>query len=260
MASEVFTQSRLQDYVDCPYRYSLRYIEQIESPSVQAEPVREFERAVERGTTFHQLLHQYFVGVSAEVIERRIQDERVRLWWNQFLKDGLRDLPLRRLPEITLMARLDDTPLAAKLDLLALESGRIVIVDWKTFRKPALHRLESRLQTKVYRWVVSQAAGTILGEKVAPDQIEMRYWFAGDPNPRSEISYSHDEMMADEHELSTLIHKIKQDETFLRTDDENTCRVCGYRSISRPEQQAVSVASVEDDEIYLIGESVELDI
>lgn len=260
MAGEVFTQSRLQDYVDCPYRYSLRYVERIESPSVQAEPVQEYEQAVERGTTFHRLVQQYLLGVSAEVIERRIQDDQVRLWWNQFLKDGLSDLPARRLPEVTLSARLGDTPIAAKLDLLALEAGRIVIVDWKTFRKPSLERLEARLQTKVYRWVVSRAASEILGETVVPEDIEMRYWFVGDSSPRVDISYSHSQLIADELEISTLIQTIKRDEKFQRTDDENICRVCAYRSISRPEQQPVATSSIEDDQIYWIGETDDPDI
>jgi CRISPR/Cas system-associated exonuclease Cas4 (RecB family) len=204
-------------------------------------------------------VQQYLLGVSAEVIERRILDERVRQWWFQFLNEGLDDLPMHRMPEITLMARLGDTPIAAKLDLLTLEAGRVVIVDWKTFRKPSLERLEARLQTRVYLWVVSRAASSILGAPIAPEEIEMRYWFAGDPSPRVNISYSQSESIADELELSTLIHNIKQDEEFRRTDDENTCKVCAYRSISRPEQQPAVVSGLEDDEIYLIRESVDPD-
>lgn len=259
MAAEPFTQSRLQDYVDCPYRYLLRYIERVESPSVQAEPVYEFEIAVERGTAFHRMVQQYLLGVPAETVASRIHDDRVREWWSQFLSEGLNDLPAQRLPEITLMARLGDIPISAKLDLLALEPGHIVIVDWKTLRKPSSSRLEARLQTRVYRWVVSQAAGAILGSVVAPEDIQMRYWFAGDPSPRIEFSYSHDEMLADERELTALVQKIRQDKEFRRTDDETTCRVCAYRSISRPEQIPVTTSSVEDDQVYLLGESVDSD-
>src|SRR5690606_121766 len=104
------------------------------------------------------LVQQYLLGVPRQMIEARIQDERIRQWWEQFLKDGLTDLPARRLPETTLMARLGNIPIVAKIDLLALEPGRVIIVDWKTLRKPPSDRLESRMQTKVYRWVVSQAA------------------------------------------------------------------------------------------------------
>lgn len=259
MAVETLTQSRLQDYVDCPYRYFLRYIERVESPSVQAEPVYEFEQAVDRGTTFHRLVQQYLLGVPTEMLERRIRDEHIRQWWSQFLREGLDDLPVQRLPEITLMARLGETPISAKLDLLALEPGRIVIVDWKTLRKPSASRLEARLQTKVYRWVVSRAAGEILGSAVAPEDVQIRYWFAGDPSPRVEFSYSHDEALADERELMALVQKIKQDTLFPQTEDEHICRVCAYRSISRPEQIPVSVSNLEDDQIYLLGESAEFD-
>lgn len=260
MAAELFTQSRLQDYIDCPYRYFLRYVEQIDSPSVQAEPVHEFELAVDRGTTFHRLVQQYLLGVPAETIDRRIQDDQVRHWWAQFLREGLRDLPAHRLPEITLMARLGTTPIAAKIDLLALEPGRVVIVDWKTLRKPSINRLEERLQTKVYRWVVSQAAEELLGSPIPPENIQMRYWFAGDASPSVEFSYSHDQALADERDMTALIQRIGQDKEFSRTDDENICRVCAYRSISRSEQAPASVSMLEDDQVYAIGEAVEPEI
>lgn len=260
MTAELFTQSRLQDYVDCPYRYWLRYVEHIESPSFQAQPVQEYEKAIERGTIFHRLVHQSLLGVPEEMIARHIDDERVRQWWTRFLHEGLRDLPLRRLPEITLIARLGDVPVAAKLDLLALEPGRIVIVDWKTMRKPAFDRLEARMQTKVYRWVVSQAAAELLKCPVQPEEIKMRYWFAGDPTPEIEFSYSHEEMIADEHEIYGLIQKIKQDEEFRRTDNLSICRVCAYRSISRPEQPMSELSELEDDDLHRMGQSDDLDL
>lgn len=254
MSAELFTQSRLQDYLDCPYRYWLRYVKRVESPSVQAEPVREFELAIDRGTTFHRLVQQYMLGVPASAIERHIQDDRVREWWFQFLREGLDRLPARRLPEITLVARLGETPIAAKLDLLTFEPGRVVIVDWKTSRRPTMSNLESRLQTKLYLWVVSQAVGGVVGSSVAPEDIQMRYWFAGEASPWIEISYSQDAMRSDERELKGIIQRIEHDTEFSRTDDLNICKVCVYRSISRPEQPAAEVLDVEDDQAYAIEE------
>lgn len=260
MAADVFTQSRLQDYVDCPYRYWLRYVQRLESPSVQAEPVREYEQAIERGTEFHRLAQQYILGIPAAMLAQRIEDPRVKQWWTQFERDGLTGLPTRRFPEITLVTLLNGVPLAAKIDLLAIESGRVVIVDWKTSRKPSISTLQARLQTKVYRWVVSQAAGHILGSEIAPEHIEMQYWFAGDEQPAVKFSYSHDERAADERELQALIQRIQNDTEFVRTTDFNICRVCAYRSLSRPEQPPSAAHLIDDNDLFALEDAISDDL
>jgi hypothetical protein len=49
-----FSQSSLQDYVECSRRFELRYIERLRWPALQSEPVLEQERHMQQGQRFHQ--------------------------------------------------------------------------------------------------------------------------------------------------------------------------------------------------------------
>jgi hypothetical protein len=53
-----FSQASLQDYVDCPRRFQLRYLVNLDWPAVEAEPVLKHERHMERAGLFHQMVHQ----------------------------------------------------------------------------------------------------------------------------------------------------------------------------------------------------------
>ena len=58
-----FTQSNLQDYLDCPRRFELRYILRQDWPALQTEPEMEQEQHMLRGHLFHQLVHQLLIGL-----------------------------------------------------------------------------------------------------------------------------------------------------------------------------------------------------
>ena len=61
-----FNQGSLQDYVDCPRRFQLKYIEQLAWPALDAEPALESENNFQQGAAFHRLVQQYLLGVSDE--------------------------------------------------------------------------------------------------------------------------------------------------------------------------------------------------
>jgi hypothetical protein len=58
-----FSQSSLQDYSDCPRRFQLRYIEQLQWPAVEAEPVMENEHHQQEGQLFHRMVQQHRIGL-----------------------------------------------------------------------------------------------------------------------------------------------------------------------------------------------------
>ena len=72
-----FTQSNLQDYVDCQRRFQLRYVQGQAWPGVQAEPFLEHEDFLERGEQFHRLVQRHQLGLNPELIVRTITDPDV---------------------------------------------------------------------------------------------------------------------------------------------------------------------------------------
>ena len=63
--------------------------------------------------------------------------------------------------------------LTAHFDLIAVETDRAVIVDWKTEQRlPTREQLLKRMQTRVYRYVLTVA------QQRPPGTVSMIYWFA----------------------------------------------------------------------------------
>ncbi len=96
-----FSQSSLQDYLDCPRRFELRYILRQKWPAIQTEPVVEFEHHMEIGTRFHRLVHQHILGIPDDVLEAGIDDPNLMEWWQVFHQYApLKDLACPSLPRI----------------------------------------------------------------------------------------------------------------------------------------------------------------
>lgn len=236
-----FSQSSLQDFVDCARRFQLRYVLQRKWPAVEADPVQEYERHMRLGAIFHKMIQQHLMGVPAERLTASTNaadggDELLRVWWANYLQQGLADLPMQHHPELTLTAPLGAYRLIAKYDLLALDPGqRAVIVDWKTSqRKPNRERLKTHLQTVVYRYVLVQAGGQLNGgQPLAPEQVEMVYWFAQHPQQPERFPYDAAQFKADEAYLLALVADIasRGADDFPLTPDERRCFFCTYRSL-----------------------------
>jgi hypothetical protein len=231
-----FSQSSLQDYVDCPRRFELRYLQQVKYPAAEAEPLAEHERQMQLGDDFHRLVQQHQAGVPESLLTATIQNETILRWWASYLKYGLSDLPLQRYAEATLVTRLNDFRLIAKYDLLAVESGqKLVIVDWKTSpKRPTRERLAKRLQTMVYRYVLVEAGQHLNdGEPVRPEQVSMMYWFAEHPDQPVIFDYDARQHIEAGEYLRGLIGEIEARSVFELTPDTNHCKYCVYRSLNR---------------------------
>ncbi|MCY3831672.1 MAG: PD-(D/E)XK nuclease family protein [Chloroflexi bacterium] len=230
-----FTQGSLADYADCARRFELRYIMRMRYPAFESLDPLQFEARLRQGARFHKLAQQHLLGVPAELLSRSLaDDEELARWWANYLAHGLTNLPAQRHSEITLQTQLGGHRLVAKYDLLALEpGGEAVIVDWKTgARVPSQSQLRGRMQTTVYRYVLSRAGAHLYGgASIPPERIRMDYVFVAQAGQRLSLDYSAAQMRADEAFLSEMIAEIEGAHDFPLTDDERRCRFCSYRSL-----------------------------
>lgn len=237
----MLSQASLQDYVECPYRFRLRYLDRLEWPAVEAAPAGRNERLRRDGAEFHRMVHQYLLGVPAErlraLAEHRSSEDGHGLadWWRSFSEHRPADLPGECYPEVTLAAEVAGRRLAAKYDLVVVqEGGGAMILDWKTAgRRPPDATVEGRLQTRVYPYLLALSGGALNGgTPFAPERIEMRYWYAAFPNEPTVIRYDRDRFEADGAYLAGLLQEIAERPAggFERTDDQRRCRLCTYRS------------------------------
>jgi len=263
-----FSQNSLQDYRDCARRFQLRYVLGQQWPAVEAEPLRDHEYFLDLGEQFHLLAQRYFLGIPPERLTPH--DPLLGEWWQNFLQYPVLDLPTTlRKPEFQLSTPLANQRLLARFDLLAIEPGqRAVIVDWKTSRyRPDRRTLASRLQTRVYPFVLAEAGTYLFGCPISPEQIRLVYWFASDPT-RPEI-FEYDASLHKENRdyLAQLINEImgQEEEIWPLTGDTTHCEYCIYRSLCDRGAKAglldsapVEITSAESDFRFELDEVEEI--
>jgi len=250
-AQFAFSQSSLQDYADCPRRFQLRYLDQLIYPAAESEPALENERHQQEGQYFHRLAQQHLLGIPAEKLARLANTPNLQRWWENFInaKDltGLRDLS-GLYPEVTLSAPLGDFRLVAKYDLIAVTvDEKIVIYDWKTYRKrPRNEWLSARWQTRVYRALLV-AAGSQLngGRPIVPERCEMVYWFSNFPDDLARFTYNEAQYKRDWDALVKLTEEIQSATSYPLTNDRQKCAYCPYRSYCNRGIQAGDLDAIE---------------
>jgi CRISPR/Cas system-associated exonuclease Cas4 (RecB family) len=247
--SFTFSQSSLQDYVDCARRFQLRYIEQLQWPAVETAPVLENERRQVEGQQFHRLAQQSIIGLPADKLAKMANSPNLERWWSHWLEfQGLRDLG-NLFPEITLSAPVGKHRIMAKYDLIAIKDGRATIFDWKTYHKrPKDQWMSARLQTKVYRALLVVAGAHLNGgQPFAPEQVEMVYWYADFPNEPSSFPYNKSQHKRDWDGLVKLVSEISAKQSYPLTDDEKKCGYCPYRSYCERGVQADEGDDIESE-------------
>ncbi len=226
------SQSSLQDYMDCPRRFQLRYLEKLSYPAVESEPALENEKHIQEGEYFHRLVQQALVGIPSEQISKLANSANLQRWWSNW--QGFQSLQNfgNPYPEATLSAPFGSFRLLAKYDLIAVKDGRAVIYDWKTYRKRPRNEWHSaRMQTRVYRALLVHAGAHLNGGKpFEPEQIEMVYWFSEYPDDPARFVYTSAQYKRDWDTLLKLADEIRDASSHPQTDDRQKCGFCPYRS------------------------------
>ncbi len=244
-----FSQTSLQDWMQCRRRFQYLHIQRMPYPAPITADQIEYERHAEMGDRFHRLVHRHLVGIDADVLAAHIHDEQVRAWWGAYLEHGLTGLPARRHAEVALSAPLGGHRVIAKYDLIAAEPGkRLVIVDWKTARKPPSRTaLEKRMQTVVYRYLLVEAGAYYNGvQPIGTEQVEMVFLVANFPTQPELLTYSTAQYHADRALLENLVREVSAERLFPKVDEtekERVCRFCNFRSLC---WENVSAGAFED--------------
>jgi hypothetical protein len=263
-ADFAFSQHSLQDYVDCARRFSLRYVERLAWPAIEAEPVAEHDRQLRVGSLFHRMVHQHILGVPLDRLTPAADvDPDLRIFWQNYLEASPGDLPGRRLPEKTLLLPFAGFLLEAKPDLLVISpEGKATIFDWKTAdRLPRRDWLQRRMQTRVYRFVLLQAGHGLNGGKAfAAEEISFVYWYAAFPEGQFRFDYNAGLADEDEAVLRERVEEIagRSADDFPMTPDIRRCRFCVYRSYCDRGESAGDLGDI--DEIPEPGESSHIDL
>ncbi len=255
-----YSQSNLQDYLDCARRFQLRHLDGQPWPAPLVEPLSDAEAERRLGEHFHRLIERYYLGIPVEP-----PVGIVGVWWEAFLDHLPANLPRAiRRPEALYSVPLADRRLVAKFDLLAIDPRRqIVIVDWKTGRlRPSRESLASRMQTRVYLFTAVEALAAAFGETVRPAAVKLIYWFAAAPEQPEVFTYSEAEHEAARRDLTELIESIERhaESIWPLTAHLERCRACNYRSLCERGVEAASVSEtvIEDDDESEVPDEIAL--
>lgn len=250
----VFTQSNLQNYLDCPYRFYLRYICQIQWPALIVDEALEFERRGQAGARFHRLVQQYLTGIPEGRISQLASADphpQLSVWWDNFLAVIPHLLSGDRWIETVLSTSLAKHRLVAKYDLILVQDkAHLMIFDWKTSQNlPRKDWLLGRVQTKVYRFLLAQAGQSLIeNQTLDPGSITMNYWFAAYPKSLIQLPYDQTTCAADQNYLFNLIQEIidTPKNAYHQTPDPKHCRYCVYRSHCDRGTEAGGLDGLED--------------
>ncbi len=249
-----FSQSNLQDYLECRRRFQLRYILGFIWPAVESEPALEHEQYIQRGISLHRLIHRFLLGVSRNILDPLIESVDLQQWWQDFhrfveYQGILGDADLH--PEYSLTAGLGEFRLVGKYDLITRKSsGEFVIYDWKTSRwTPDRSRIAGRMQTQLYPYLLVRA-GTALneGHPIDPEIVTMAYWYSSSPDQAIAIQYSGKKYNEDHRHITDLVAEISNlpPDRFYITKDVLRCAYCVFRSFCERGDQAGDISEWGD--------------
>jgi hypothetical protein len=280
-----FSATSLQDYVECPRRFQLRYLLRIAWPAPKTEPLDEQEHHTRLARDFHRLIHQHLLRIPVETLTASVHDPDLERWWQAYLTFVSALGNIQVMPEVGLSAPLGGYRVVAQYDALVvnaqLSAGQkqsdratsshgpfLLIIDWKTYRRrPTRAWLARRLQTRVYPAILVQSGASLINQpRLEPGNIEMCYWLAEYPHQPEIFVYDTATYQADLEYLTSLITEIDgcfeqgghaseagpgtlADEVWSLTSDLDHCRFCNYRSLCGRGGVAGPLAGYEDHEV-----------
>jgi RecB family exonuclease len=246
-----YSQNKLQDYLDCPRRFELKYILKQAWPAIRSEPIREIEHHQRLGNQFHLFIQQYFNGLSLESIQKQTTDPVLLQWWRSFELFSKTIQFEKAFPEFQISAQIGKFRFYGVIDLITTDqNGNIVIYDWKTNKiKPSRTTLNQKIQTRLYRLMSALNYERFYPNlPFSPEKIRMEYWFVNDPAATMVFPYDETLFLSDQSFFNQLIETIQNtgENSFVKTEDQNRCKFCNYRSLCARGIQAGVISSFDE--------------
>ena len=229
-------QSNLMDFKDCPRRFQFKHIMERKWPAAIAFPLESLEQSLNLGNKFHQIAHQYFLGLSPNLIRESISDPILQMMFDEFHEYAHQFLSDHFFAEQLLQISFGEFRLSAKFDLLVHHNGRFIILDWKTSKKkPPLSKVMDQMQTSLYPYIFTKAGQQLYsGHNITPDQIDLIYWYPSIQEHEVVIPYTSKKEIEFEQELDSILshltNLISSEEAFPLTRDTKQCEYCPFRS------------------------------
>lgn len=250
-----FSANSLQDYLNCPRRFELKYLLKQVWPAETSQPVLEFEHHLQLGNQFHQLAQRYLNGVPEKVLTESITDSDLSGWFQNFLV-YYTSLDLKQTyTEFPMHFFIKGFEVKAVFDLLALDQDGVVnIFDWKTSLKlPRRDSLSTRMQSVLYPLAVVEACGGLFpGLKLTPEKVRMTYLYvAHDSQNVFQFGYTLDQYNMGKGRIEEMIAEIKDKEpgSFALTPITKLCEYCVYRSLCERGTSAGDFDSFEEEDL-----------
>jgi len=243
-------QTSLQDFAECPRRFQLRWLEEKTWPAANTLPLEKAEKAIYLGTRFHQIAHQFFLGIPDEMIRSTITEPELLEMFDAFSEFSHEFLLEKHFSEQLLHLPFQNFRLIAKYDLIVQTEDKFTIIDWKTSpKKPPLSVMSGRVQSNLYPYIFSHSGKDIFSvQNINPDKIQFMYWYPLCSEPELILSCSKEKLDSYETELTDQLSKITEyqeiHEIFPLTTDQRQCAFCVYRSLC---ERGDTIGNLTDD-------------
>ena len=220
-----FTQNSLSTFVNCPYRFKKKYIDNVKWQQDESDKAQE---KVDFGLDFHKLAERYFKGIPVYEESFADNEELYNAYIN--LKEEFKiDENNQYYPEYTIRFSDGFIRLEANIDLIIIKKdGTVEIFDWKTNANLSnAKKYVTSLQTAVYMFALKKCMKDIFQIDVECDNIKMVYFSPERKTKIAEIKYSEEMFKSDEKKIGDLINKVYNYD-YSSFDNEEFSKQCKY--------------------------------
>jgi len=247
-----FSARSMQDFLECPRRFELRYMLQQSWPAPVTEPVLLYEERIRVGNEFHRIIQKYLIGIELNRLLGASVSPEIDQWLNAF-HSFFTQLQFRTyFSELPLIMPFNNMFFRGVVDFAGLKSdNKLLIADWKTtFHPRRKDTILKSIQSILYPFMIFECRDTVFpGWKGKPEDLKMIYWFADQPEEVISLDYSQKIHKKNSEILNMLVETIGQTEpgSFQKTDDTKKCIYCEYRSLCERGDKAGPIHELEDE-------------